>query len=223
MIIQGWCPDHPSGVTPEAMEEVRPGLEAFTAQMPGPLARRDQRAKGEMYLRGRMLDGKRKSMQPMAERPGVDHQQPQQFVSSSTWDYSKIREWVARWAAAHISPEAYAIDDVGFPKDGYDSPGVARMYCGALGKRGNRQIGSVGTWSATAPPPPSTGACSFPRAGTTPSTTTTLCRPRRSDATAPRPASPRPPATGRSDAWPWTCSTRPARTGSCRICRTCRS
>nr|WP_283843945.1 transposase [Kitasatospora humi] len=46
-----------------------------------------------------------------------------------------------RWAASHISPEAYAIDDAGFPKDGYVSPGVARMYCGALGKRGNCQIG----------------------------------------------------------------------------------
>ncbi|MET7794928.1 alpha/beta fold hydrolase [Micrococcus luteus] len=56
-------------------------------------------------------------------------------VSSSTWDYSRVRERLARWAAAHISPEAYAIDDVGFPKDGYDSPGVARMYCGALGAR----------------------------------------------------------------------------------------
>ena len=123
------------------MEEVRPRLEAFADQMLGSLARRDQRAKGEMYLRGLMLDGKRKSMQPMAKRLGVDHQQLQQFVSSSTWDYSKVRERVARWAAAHISPEAYAIDDVGFPKDGYDSPGVARMYCGALGKRGNCQIG----------------------------------------------------------------------------------
>jgi SRSO17 transposase len=123
------------------MDEVRPRLEAFAAEMLGSLARRDQRAKGELYLRGLMLDGKRKSMQPMAERLGVDHQQLQQFVSSSTWDYSKVLERLARWAAAHIGPEAYAIDDVGFPKDGYDSPGVARMYCGALGKRGNCQIG----------------------------------------------------------------------------------
>ncbi|MEV0695098.1 IS701 family transposase [Streptomyces sp. NPDC050388] len=128
-------------MTPEEMETVRPRLEAFAAQMLDSLPRRDQRAKGELYLRGLMLDGKRKSMQPMAERLGVDHQQLQQFVSSSTWDYTTVRERQARWAAAHISPEAYAIDDVGFPKDGYDSPGVARMYCGALGKRGNCQIG----------------------------------------------------------------------------------
>ena len=123
------------------MDEVRPRLEAFAAEMFGALKRRDQRAKGELYMRGLMLDGKRKSMQPMAERLGVDHQQLQQFVSSSTWDYTEVRHRVARWAAAHIAPQAYAIDDVGFPKDGYDSPGVARMYCGALGKRGNCQIG----------------------------------------------------------------------------------
>ncbi|MFE7244635.1 IS701 family transposase [Streptomyces sp. NPDC057580] len=128
-------------MTPEEMDTVRTRLEAFAEEMLGSLARRDQRAKGELYLRGLMLDGKRKSMQPMAERLGVDHQQLQQFVASSTWDWAKVRERLARWAAAHISPEAYAIDDVGFPKDGYDSPGVARMYCGALGKRGNCQIG----------------------------------------------------------------------------------
>ena len=120
------------------MDEVGPRLEAFAAEMLGSLARRDQRAKGELYVRGLMLDGKRKSMQPMGERLGVDHQQLQQFISSSTWDYVEVRRRVGRWAAAHIGPQAYAIDDTGFPKDGYDSPGVARMYCGALGKRGAR-------------------------------------------------------------------------------------
>jgi hypothetical protein len=50
---------------------VRPRLEAFAEEMLGSLARRDQRAKDELYLRGLMLDGKRKSVQPMAERLGV--------------------------------------------------------------------------------------------------------------------------------------------------------
>ena len=105
------------------MDEVRPRPEAFAAEMLGSLARRDQRAKGELYVRGLMLDGKRQSMQPMAERLGVDHQQLQQFMPSSTWGYVEVRRRVARRASAHIDPEAYAIDDTGFPKDGYDSPG----------------------------------------------------------------------------------------------------
>jgi SRSO17 transposase len=53
-------------------------LEAFAAGMLGSLTRRDQRAKDELHVRGLMLDGKRKSMQPMAERLGVDHQRLQQ-------------------------------------------------------------------------------------------------------------------------------------------------
>ena len=50
------------------MGKVRPRLEAFAAEMFAELPRSDQRAKGELYVRGLMLDGQRKSMQPMAER-----------------------------------------------------------------------------------------------------------------------------------------------------------
>ena len=141
-------------MTPEELEQVRPRLEAFAARMLGGLARADQRAKGELYLRGLMLDGKRKSMQPMAGRLGVDHQQLQQFVTSSTWEYAGVRWRVARWAEDFIAPQAYVIDDTGFPKDGADSPGVARMYSGTLGKTGNCQIGvsvhAVTDWASAA-------------------------------------------------------------------------
>jgi SRSO17 transposase len=136
------------------MVQVRPRLEAFAAQMLGGLARADQRAKGELYVRGLMLDGKRKSMQPMAGRLGVDHQQLQQFVTSSTWDYAGVRRRVARWAEEFIAPQAYVVDDTGFPKDGSDSPGVARQYSGVLGKTGNCQIGvsvhAVTDWASAA-------------------------------------------------------------------------
>ena len=98
------------------MEQVRPRLQAFAAEMFGGLARSDQRAKGELYLRGLLLDGKRKSMQPMAGRLGVDHQQLQQFVTSSTWDHVEVRKRVARWADDVLDPEAYVIDDSGIPK-----------------------------------------------------------------------------------------------------------
>src|SRR5436309_1799739 len=136
------------------MDQVRPVIEEFAERMFGGFARRDQRAKGQLYLRGLLLDGKRKSMQPMADRLGVDHQRLQQFVTSSTWDHIEVRKRLARWADEFIDPEAYVIDDSGFPKDGSESPGVARMYCGTLGKVGNCQIGvsvhAVTDWASAA-------------------------------------------------------------------------
>src|SRR3954466_8275597 len=141
-------------MTPEEMAQVRPRLVAFAAEMLGELPRSDQRATGELYLRGLMLDGKRKSMQPMAARLGVDHQQLQQFVTSSTWDHVGVRRRIARWADEFIEPDAYVIDDTGFPKDGADSPGWARMYWGPLGKVGNCQVGvsvhAVTDWASAA-------------------------------------------------------------------------
>src|SRR5436305_14296694 len=141
-------------MTPEEMDQVRPRPVAFAAEMLGGLARSDQRAKGELYLRGLMLDGKRKSMQPMADRLGVDHQQLQQFVTSSTWDHVEVRRRMARWADECIGPAAYVTADTGFPKDGSDSPGVARMYSGTLGKVGNCQVGvsvhAVTDWASAA-------------------------------------------------------------------------
>lgn len=120
---------------------MRQRLEAFAAEMFAPMARSDQRAKGVMYLRGLLLDGRRKSMQPMASRLGVDHQRLQQFVSTSTWDTAAVRARLAARALDVVGPVAWAIDDTGFPKDGTGSPGVARQYSGTLGKVGNCQIG----------------------------------------------------------------------------------
>src|SRR4051794_23483856 len=114
------------------------------------MARSDQRAKGETYLRGLLLDGRRKSMQPMAARLGVDHQGLQQFVTTSTWDTMAVRARLACRAVELIDPVAWVFDDTGFPKDGKGSPGVARQYSGTLGKVGNCRPG-VSVHSATAP------------------------------------------------------------------------
>ena len=128
-------------MTPQEIAEVRPRLAGFAAEMLGGLPRKDQRAAGELYARGLLTDGQRKSMQPMAARLGTDHQRLQQFITSSTWDYRAVRRNVARWFAGGQPVEALVIDDTGFPKDGDASPCVARQYSGTLGKTGNCQIG----------------------------------------------------------------------------------
>src|SRR5215212_10173662 len=71
-------------MTPAELARVRRRLVAFAEAVFEPLARADQRRWGEVYLRGLMLDGKRKSIQPMAERlPDGNEQALQQFVSQS--------------------------------------------------------------------------------------------------------------------------------------------
>src|SRR5258707_14611108 len=102
--------------------------------------RRDRVATAGVYVRGLMLDGKRKSMQPMAERLEVDHQRLQQFVTTSPWDVVPVRKTLSRKACELIAPQAWALDDTGFAKDGDASPCVARQYSGTLGKVGNCQV-----------------------------------------------------------------------------------
>ncbi|MGY3520292.1 IS701 family transposase [Micromonospora sp. PTRAS2] len=127
-------------MTPDELSVVRQRLEAFAADVFTPLVRSDQRAKGEMYLRGLLLDGWRKSMQPMADQLGVDHQGLQQFVLTSTWDTAAVRIRLARRAVEVVRPVAWVVDDTGFPKDGTSSSGVAGQYSGTLGKVANCQI-----------------------------------------------------------------------------------
>jgi SRSO17 transposase len=128
-------------VRSEEVAAVRLRLEEFAAEVFAGFARSDQRVTGGLYVRGLLLDGQRKSMQPMAERLGVDHQRLQQFMTSSTWDFVGVRRRLAGRACEVIAPVAWVVDDTGFPKYGTGSPGVARQYSGTLGKVGNTQIG----------------------------------------------------------------------------------
>lgn len=127
---------------PAELARVRGRLVAFAEEMFAPFARKDQRRWGEVYVRGLMLDGKRKSIEPMAARLGDgDEQCLQQFVNQSPWAWEPVRARLARRLSAAIAPEAWIVDDTGVPKFGRYSAGVARQYCGALGKVGNCQIG----------------------------------------------------------------------------------
>jgi SRSO17 transposase len=131
-----------SGLSEKQLQRVRGRLVAFAGEVFEPMARRDQRRWGEVYVRGLMLEGRRKSIEPMAARlEDGDEQCLQQFVNQSPWRSEPVRERLAVRMSGLIGPEAWVIDDTGFPKFGRRSVGVARQYSGALGKIGNCQIG----------------------------------------------------------------------------------
>jgi SRSO17 transposase len=131
-----------AGLTAGELARIRGRLEAFADDIFASLPRSDQRARGQCYLRGLMLEGRRKSIEPMAARLGEVHYQAlHHFVSTSPWDWRPVRRRLAEVLCAALSPTAWVVDDTGFPKDGEHSVGVQRQYCGTLGKRANCQLG----------------------------------------------------------------------------------
>jgi SRSO17 transposase len=146
---------HVAGLTPRELRRVRERLVEFAEEMFAPMRRKDQRRWGEVYLRGLMLDGRRKSIEPMAGRlADGDEQCLQQFVNQSPWEWGPVRARLARRMTRELCPEAWIVDDTGFPKFGRHSVGVARQYCGALGKVANCQVGvsvSAATDAASCP------------------------------------------------------------------------
>jgi SRSO17 transposase len=129
------------GVRAADLDAQRAALIEFAEEMYGSLARCDQRAKGEQYVRGLLLEGRRKSIQPMAARlPDGDEQGLQQFITDSPWRDEPVRRRLAVRMTREIEPVGWIVDDTGLPKDGRFSPGVAHQYCGALGKTANCQV-----------------------------------------------------------------------------------
>jgi SRSO17 transposase len=130
------------GITPAELAAIGGRLEGFAVEVFESLPRKDQRARGQCYLRGLMLDGRRKSIEPMAARLGEVHYQAlHHFVAVSPWDWRPVRRRLAERLVAELGPTAWAVDDTGFPKDGDHSVGVQRQYCGTLGKTANCQLG----------------------------------------------------------------------------------
>jgi SRSO17 transposase len=132
-----------AGITPAELAAIRGRLEAFADDIFESLPRTDQRARGQCYLRGLMLDGRRKSIEPMTARLGgeVHYQALHHFVAVSPWDWRPVRRRLAERLVAELQPTAWAVDDTGFPKDGDHSVGVQRQDCGTLGKTANCQLG----------------------------------------------------------------------------------
>ena len=125
------------------MAAVRCDLEDFAAEVFEPFGRADQRRWGSVYLRGLLMDGARKSVEPMAARLGEDgnRQALAHFVTSSPWDPAHVRARLGWRMQPVIKPAALIIDDTGFLKDGDASACVTRQYTGTAGKVTNCQAG----------------------------------------------------------------------------------
>lgn len=106
------------------------------------LQREAQRHWAPVYLQGLLGPGERKSVAPMAARVAPDDvQQLHHFVATSPWATAPLEQVLAHTAQRLVGgPGAVLIiDDTALPKQGRHSVGVARQYCGALGKTANCQ------------------------------------------------------------------------------------
>jgi SRSO17 transposase len=106
------------------------------------LRREAQRHWAPVYLQGLLGPGERKSVAPMAARVAPDDvQQLHHFVATSPWATAPLERVLAETAQRLVGgPQAVLIiDDTALPKQGRHSVGVARQYCGALGKTANCQ------------------------------------------------------------------------------------
>lgn len=113
---------------------VQPFLEAWR--------HKKRRQWAPVYLRGLLLPGERKSIEPLAARVAPGHDQElRHFISESAWDQGEIEEVLWEKADAMLGGDNafLIIDDTALPKKGVESVGVAHQYCGALGKQANCQ------------------------------------------------------------------------------------
>lgn len=116
-------------------------LRRYLEEMTTPMDRQEQKRWAAFYVRGLLLDGERKSIAPLAERVGADVQALQQFIGQSTWAASQVQEHLNRFLNRRAGAGKYwLIDETSFPKQGEHSVGVARQYCGSLGKKANCQV-----------------------------------------------------------------------------------
>jgi len=124
-----------------ALDAAEGRLRRFLQELVIRMGRAERRHGAEMYIRGLLLDGERKSIEPIATRVGADVQALRQFVNQSPWAWEPVQEALTHTVVDALLPEAvYVIDSTSFPKQGTASVGVARQYCGALGKTANCQV-----------------------------------------------------------------------------------
>ncbi|MFU8833340.1 MAG: IS701 family transposase [Wenzhouxiangella sp.] len=124
-------------------------FEAYCDTIVNVLMHADRERPARWYMKGLMLPGERKSIEPMAARVQPQnvrpaHQSMHHLVAEAPWSDEALLQAVAERVlpklAATDEPLHWIVDDTGFPKKGKHSVGVARQYCGQTGKRDNCRV-----------------------------------------------------------------------------------
>lgn len=138
------------------------GFESYLDVLSEALGHADRAAGLKDYCRGLLLPLERKSIEPLAahvapEQVRARHQALHHFVAKSEWSDVAVLERVR----AHVTTQMdlggevfWIVDDTGFRKKGRHSVGVARQYCGEIGKQDNCQVAvslSLATAAASVP------------------------------------------------------------------------
>ncbi len=124
-------------------------FEAYVSRLAAAVKHADRVGPLRFYCKGLLTPGKRKSVEPMAAklaptRTRPMHQSLHHFVAEAPWQdatfHEAVRDQVLPAIEAHGPITAWIVDDTGLPKKGVHSVGVARQYCGQLGKTENCQV-----------------------------------------------------------------------------------
>ena len=124
------------GMTLEYLQEI---IKPFAALIPRP----ESRVHGRIYIEGLLSDLDRKTVEPIAVRAGRHRRALQYFIGAGPWDHRPLLDELNRQVAGELGSEhgVFLFDASGFPKKGTESVGVARQWCGRLGKIDNCQVG----------------------------------------------------------------------------------
>ena len=123
-------------------------LESYIASLSEVIGHADRVELLESYCHGFLLPLDRKSIEPLAVAVAPDRVSARQsllhFVAHSPWSddrvLAKVRDLILPSLERGGPIKAWIVDDTGFPKKGKHSVGVARQYCGQLGKQDNCQV-----------------------------------------------------------------------------------
>jgi len=130
------------------MEESEARFEAYVQALASVIGHKDRALPLQHYCKGLLVETGRKSVEPMAavtapDKTAPQHQSLLHFVGNAPWSdaavLQKVRDLTLPAVEKHGPIEAWIFDDTGYPKKGKHSVGVARQYCGQLGKQDNCQ------------------------------------------------------------------------------------